>query len=178
MVNVVKRHWKKIIIIVIIILIFCLNIKSCTLIYSLEIKYDSKRWIRCFENEDVDGLYKFFAKDIREKYPEKMKNEIKKAYEVIEGEIVSYTYKGEIGSEYSKDYYKMNYYYSYPEYIVKTSTGNEYKICFKYCHVIEVPDYEGIGRIYVTELRDGDRYDKIIIGKDYDYQKISYSYRD
>ncbi len=156
---------------IIIIQLMCVFITSCTIEYHYDIDKKAKTWIQYFKNEDVDGLFKLFCSDIKDNYSDKTLDEIRMAFEFIDGDIVEYKYKGEGGGGQTKDNYKTILYYCYPEYLIETSTGKKYNIIFSYKYIWKAkPECEGIGSIRVINY-EGDRVysgKEVNIGIDYD----------
>ncbi|MDE6253166.1 MAG: DUF5104 domain-containing protein [Lachnospiraceae bacterium] len=155
-------------------LLVCVLLTSCTMKYHSDIKKETKTWINYFKEEDAEGLLELFCSDIKNNYYDETLEEIEAAFEFIDGDIVSYKYKGEGSSGQTKDDFKTKLYYCYPEYQIETSTGKKYTIMFRYNYIWkEKPEYEGIARIWIVNYQGDDEFDgdEVVVGRVYEVDK-------
>lgn len=152
------------------ILLICVFTTSCTMKYRNDIDKKAKTWIKYFKEEDADGLFKLFCADIKNNYSDETLEEIQKAYEFIDGDILSYEYKGSDSGGQEKDNFKTELYYCYPEYRIETKKGKKYTIMFRYNYIWkEKPECEGIVRIRIINYEGDSEFsgDEVIVGEAY-----------
>lgn len=132
-----------------------------------EIKDTAGKVMEYIANEDADSLFNMFSPYIKENRKDETMNEIEKAFEYIDGEIVSYEYRGEGGGGKSKRDGKIVLYRCYPEFgEVITDTGTEYIVSITHYHIWdEKPEWEGVGKIVIYEEDDVEC--GIVIGQNY-----------
>lgn len=130
----------------------------------------AEEYMKCFVDKDEEKLFSYFADERRTKRKEQTMEEIKEAFDnIIDGDIVSYEYKGDGGGRETVDCGKIKLFSRLPEfYNVKTDKGKTYMIEFSYYHVWkEYPEREGLNRIYIYKDNDFNKL-LIVIGGVYD----------
>lgn len=141
--------------VVIVLLFSFLMLTSCEnemLVHRQEIQDVAEEAMEYFVNKDMDSLIEMFSVDIQENNREEIEKQLEEMYEFIDGKIVSYTYDGEGGVEISKNDGKIDYYDAAPRFVVVTDNDKEYVVKFLYYYIWdEMPEREGIGKIYVDE---------------------------
>lgn len=118
-------------------------------------------------NEDAESVFGFFVSDIRDNREELTMKEIQKAFDYIDGNIVSYDDIKIHGEEEHKSEGKIEFFQCYPEARnVTTDTGNSYTIEFTYGYIwTEKPEREGIWVIYIIDKNNPDS--RIMVGLPY-----------
>lgn len=150
------------------VLLIVMLITPRTIIYQCTIDRKAKSWIKYFKDENVEGLFSVFCSDIKDNYADETREEIRKVFEFIDGDIESYEYKGESGSQYAKDNYKTTLYSCYLEFRCKTENEKKYTITILYNYIWkEKPEYEGIERIWIVNYEGDSAYtgERMEIGK-------------
>lgn len=169
-----KRKLLKYIFCALFVLMLVINtwyMRSCSIYNNYVVKDNAKKWSKYLEKKDVDGLYKIFCDDIKNNYADKTKEEIRQAFEFIDGNIISCKYRGIWGEGQAKDDYKTNLYFCYPEYLIETSEHKTYWLQFSYTYICDQhKEYEGVHIIRIINYK-GDNYyegEEVSIGKAYD----------
>lgn len=150
------------------VLLIVMLITPRTFIYQCSIDRKAKLWINYFKDENVEGLFNVFCSNIKDNYADETKEEIRKVFGFIDGNIESYEYKGEIGSKYAKDNYKTTLYSCYLEFRCKTENEKKYTIRILYNYIWkDKPEYEGIEKIWIINYEGDEEYvgEKMEIGK-------------
>lgn len=155
---------------VIIVLLFAFSLTACTgnqQVDKKEIGNTVEQMMGYIIDENKTELFGFFSTDIRENRKEETLNEMDKAFDFINGNIVSYDYAGIGGGEENKNDGKIYYFNCYPEFRnVTTDTGYKYTIEFTYHYIwSEKPERQGICKIEIINNDDHDN--KIAIGYTY-----------
>lgn len=136
---------------------------------SVKIVKQAEQFMECIADRDAEKLFGYFPQDMKDNREELTMEEIQKAFDSIDGNIESYEYSGNGGSD-STEKGKIKYYYRNLEFRnVTTNTGKTYMINFSYQHIwSEYPEREGLCKIVIYQ---GDNYDydnAFIIGRDYE----------
>ena len=162
----------------IILLLFCVHVIIHIIKYNVFIDIKVKSWIKCFEKEDADELFKSFCDDIKDNHSDETLEEIKTAFEFIDGDIVSYKYEGQGSGGAAKDNFVIILYYCYPQFRIETSTGKKYVIDFCYNYIWKKkPEREGIESIRITNYEGESLYsgDSVKVGIGYNHSTLKYS---
>lgn len=68
-------------------------ITPCPFLYNCNIDRKAISWIDYFKDKDIEGLLSVFCSAIKENYADETKEEIRKAFEFIDGDIKSFKIK-------------------------------------------------------------------------------------
>ena len=153
-----------------IILIFAFSLTSCASnqhVDKKEIGNTVEQMMEYIVNENKSDLLNYFCSDIQENREEETLEEMEKAFEFINGNIVSYDYAGTGGGQETIHEGKTVFYDCRPEFRnVTTDTGYKYTVRFDYQHIWdERPECEGITKI--TIINSDNRDSVITIGRNY-----------
>jgi len=145
---------------------------SCTVnehISGKKIKKNATEMMQCAVDKDAERLFSFFNDDMKNNYSEHTLKEIQQLFDYIDGNIVSYEYKGTGGSEENKHDGHIYYYSCYPKFEFTTDTNHEYTIEFSYHYIWDkYPQYEGVNMIFIRNGKDWET--ELLIGRQY-YKK-------
>lgn len=123
------------------------------------VKKRAEEYMKCFVDKDEEKLFSYFAEDRKTNRKEQTMEEIKEAFDsIIDGNIVSYKYRGSGGGRETVDCGKIKRFSRSPKfYDVKTDKGKTYLIEFSYHHVWkEYPKRVGLSRVYIYKDNDKD----------------------
>ena len=162
--NVVKKIFVAIVLLSLILLTSCLGNQQ---INKKEIGNTVDKMMGYIIDENKTDLLRFFSSDIRDNREEETLKEMEKAFEFINGNIISYEYAGICGEEEHKDKGKIEFFLCYPEFRnVTTDTGYKYTIEFTYHYIYsKKPEREGICKILIFNQENHES--KIAIGLTY-----------
>lgn len=134
-----------------------------------EIETVANQMMQCIVDENKTKLLNLFSTDIQNNHANKINLELDRAFDFINGKIISYEYDSVYGESEKVDYGKVKYYDCNPGFLnVITDTGFKYEIWCAYTHISEKnPERVGISLI---EIRNAENYN--------DYFDIGFFYND
>ena len=144
---------------IIISLIMIVNISACFVnehIDKGEIKELSDNFIELFVQKNAEELFNCFCYDIRENRKDETIEEMQKAFDFIDGNIIDYEFNSFGSEEEKKSSGQIYYYECNPNYKnVLTDNGKKYTVRFAYCpNYKKNTEYEGLWRITVRDYDD------------------------
>ena len=128
-----------------------------------EIKTIAQQVMQCIVNKNKTELLHLFSTDIQNNYAQQITFELDRAFEFINGKIISYDYAGIYGGGATTHYGKTTYFHCYPEFRnVITDTGFEYVIEISFHYIWEEkPEREGVTRIKIIDAENYKNYVEI-----------------
>lgn len=138
------------------------------------IKENAEQMMQCIVDRDAERLLTYFSEDIRENESEETLEEIEKAFEFIDGDIVSYSYFSGGGSD-SVSHGEITFDVHTPKFQrMETTTGKIYTIELAYFYIWkEKPECEGLCKITAYPEEDGkNRDDGVTVGKYYELPSV------
>ncbi len=136
-----------------------------------EIKTIAQQVMQCIVNENKTELLHLFSTDIQNNYAQQITFELDRAFEFINGKIISYDYAGIYGESEKVHYGKVKFYDCNPKICnVITDSGVKYEIKFVYTRTWETkPEREGISEIRIIDAENHNSY--VEIGFFYEYDE-------
>ena len=138
----------------IVILCSLILLTSCTNIERVheDIKNKTENYIQDFISGDFKNIANCFSSDMDENEKNKLLKKMMTAFKSIDGKIIEHKFITEGGGTEEKESGEIVYYNCYPEYVIKTDKGKEYRIMLSYMYICKNnPSKEGV---YDVEIYD------------------------
>lgn len=138
----------------IVILCSLILLTSCTNIERVheDIKNKTENYIQDFISGDFKNIANCFSSDMDENEKNKLLKKMMTAFKSIDGKIIEHKFITEGGGTEEKKAGEIVYYNCYPEYMLKTDKGKEYRIMLSYMYICKNnPSKEGV---YDVEIYD------------------------
>ena len=125
-----------------------------------EIETMAQQIMQCIVDENKEKLLTFFSSDIQRNHAQQIELELDRAFEFINGKIVSYKYNGIHGEYESINSGSIDFFGCSAEFCnVTTDTGFEYVVRLPFYYTWrEKPEREGISMIAILDAKNFNNY--------------------